>query len=45
MLRGILWGNIRERDRFRALGRDGIIILKCVFETNRTGGRGLDSSS
>ena len=42
--RGIWWGNLRERDRLRGLGRDGMIILKCAFETNWTGGRGLYSS-
>ena len=44
MHRGIWWGNLRERDRLRGLRRDRMMILKCVCETNRTGGRGLDSS-
>jgi hypothetical protein len=30
MHRGICWGTLRERDRFRGLGRDGMIILKYV---------------
>jgi hypothetical protein len=44
MHRGIWWGNLRERVRLGDLERDGMIILKCVCETNRTGGRGMDSS-
>jgi len=42
--RGIWWRNLRERLPLRGLGRDGKITLKCVCETNRTGGRGLDST-
>jgi hypothetical protein len=44
MYSGIWWGKLKERDCLRGLGRDGMIILKCVCETNRTGGRALDSS-
>jgi hypothetical protein len=50
MHREICWGTLRERDRLKGLGKDGMMLLKCVCvcvcvcETNRTEGRGLDSS-